>query len=651
MQNVLIKQRVMVVLVAAFLFYAAGAAFAKEKPDVKSQFVPLEILVKFTLQAHEIEKSEVRQHLNATLMGVVKSIQMEYWQLPVDLDTMKAVDLLNGMSMVEFAEPNYLYAPQLFPNDPDFDQLWYLDNIGQNINGTTGTLGADISVLSAWDVETGSHDIVIAVIDSGVAFDHPDLSNNIWSNPGEIPDNGIDDDGNGYVDDIHGWDFVNQDNNPSDYSKDLYGDGHGTHVAGIIAAEGDNLIGTVGVMWHAKIMPLQIFDLFEDSPFNATTINIIRAVEYATDNGADIINCSFGGPSFSVFQKSIYERADENKILIVAAAGNDGQNNDSFPTYPAGYDLENIIAVAATDDSDDLASYSNFGKVSVDVAAPGGNSSISNIYSTTPPKRVTMFEDDFEATDVKWLTSGIHEDWSVIFVPDASSNAVTDSIDLYHENESSYIRTTQMIPASNFRGLNLQFSILNQLEPNYDFLNVEISEDDIEYTLIHSITGISDGWERVIIWSNDVAPDDFFLRFRLTSDYSNNDDGVFLDDISLSGIDWKFTGDEYGYKSGTSMATPVVSGIAGLIWSANPALTHLEVKQMIIETVDPVDDLDGTILSGGRVNAHAAVLSATALLTPDSKPDDQPDTKPNDETDTGPDGGDDSGCFISTILH
>lgn len=647
MLNILINQRVMAVMAAILLYYATGAAFAKEKPDVKNQFIPLEILVKFTLHANEIEKTEVRQQLNATLVGVVKSIQMEYWQLPVDADTMKAVEWLNNVSVIEHAEPNYLYAPQLFPNDPDFDQLWYLDNNGQNINGTTGTLGADISVLPAWDVETGSHDIVIAVIDSGVAFDHPDLSNNVWSNPGEIPDNGIDDDGNGYVDDIHGWDFVNQDNNPSDYSKDLYGDGHGTHVAGIIAAEGDNLIGTVGVMWHAKIMPLQIFDLFEDSPFNATTVNIIRAVEYAIDNDADIINCSFGGPSFSVFQKSIYERADENKILIVAAAGNNGQNNDNSPTYPAGYDLENIIAVAATDDSDDLSSYSNFGKVSVDVAAPGGNSSISNIYSTTPPKRVTMFEDDFEATDVKWLTSGIHEDWSVVFVPDASSNAVTDSIDLYHENESSYIRTTQMIPAANFRGLNLQFSILNQLEPNYDFLNVEISEDDIEYTLIHSITGISDGWQRVIIWSNDVAPDDFFLRFRLTSDYSNNDDGVFLDDISLSGIKWEFTGDEYGYKSGTSMATPVVSGIAGLIWSANPALTHLEVKQIIIETVDPVDDLDGIILSGGRVNAHAAVMSATTPPPPDDKPDDKPD----DQTDSGSSGGSDSGCFISSMLH
>ena len=635
----MIKQIVIMVMIPMFLLLTMGASSGDEKKTpAKDQFVPHEILVKFAPGADEIKKADVRQQLDATLANVISSIRVEYWQLPIDTDTIEAVDLLNDMPMVEYAEPNYLYAPQMLPNDPAFNNSWYLNNTGQGINGTKGRPGADISAPGAWGMETGSRDVIIAVIDSGVAFDHPDLKDNIWTNKNEIVDNGLDDDENGYADDIHGWDFVNRDNNPSDYSKDLYGDGHGTHVAGIIAAEGDNSIGTVGVMWHAQIMPLQIFDLFEDSPFNATTMNIVLAVLYAVENGAKIINCSFGGPSFSHAQYETYQFAEQNGALVVAAAGNDGQDNDDFPTYPASYDLGNIIAVAASDESDDLASYSNFGTVFVDVAAPGGSASNSNIYSTTPPKRAVMFAEDFEDGLDQWVIGSNFEDWSTAFDPDFNSIVAVDSINNYQDNESSYIKTAKMIDATNFRGLNLQFSISYQLETNYDFLHVKLSEDDVQYALIHSITGISNGQERVIVWSNDIDLDDFYLKFEMTSDGSTSYDGVYLDDISLSGINWKFTGDEYGYKSGTSMATPVVSGIAGLIWSAAPNLSPVDVKQIIIESVDPISSLNGKIVSGGRVNAETAVKNA---VTPPS---------PEDETNTVPDdGGGDSGCFISAI--
>ena len=230
---------------------------------------------------------------------------------------------------------------------------------------------------------------MIAVIDTGVAYEHPDLLGNTWVNQDEIPDNGVDDDQNGYVDDLHGWDFVNDDNNPSDYSSS----GHGTHVAGTIAATGDNGTGITGVMWRAQIMALQVLN------FDGTTtssFSIVNAIDYAINNGARIINMSLGGGGFSTSDYSIIELANEKGILVIAAAGNGGEdgigdNNDYTPSYPASYDLPNIISVAATDSRDVISSFSNYGPVSVDIAAPG-----STVYSTLPPERTGLISENFD---------------------------------------------------------------------------------------------------------------------------------------------------------------------------------------------------------------------------------------------------------------
>jgi len=303
----------------------------------EKNYVPHEVLVRFQSWAGENEKESVREALGATKIKVIKSIQVEYWKLPEEITAEEALEFLRETPSVEYAEPNYLYKPQAVPNDPLFNQLWYLNNSGQTVHGTAGTPGADISATQAWNIETGSSGIVIAVIDSGVAYDHPDLINNVWTNRNEIPGNGIDDDHNDYIDDVHGWDFVNNDNNPSDYSRDVYGDGHGTHVAGIIAAQGNNGLGTTGVMWHAQIMPLQIFDLFYVNSFAANLIqqvNILLAIAYAVENGAKIINCSFGGGPYSQFTHDQISYANQHGVLVVIAAGNGGadligDNNDT----------------------------------------------------------------------------------------------------------------------------------------------------------------------------------------------------------------------------------------------------------------------------------------------------------------------------------
>jgi len=583
MKNILVGKIYIIVAGIVMMACPGKAAWGLDKAVRSSEnFVSHELLVKFEPGTDDIEKAQARQMVGAELIKALNSLRVEYWRIPEDMDTLAAVEIISGLRAVEYAEPNYYYSPQQVPDDMYFERLWYLNNTGQRVNGKAGMAGADISAEEAWDLETGSADIVIAVLDSGVAFDHPDLTGNIWVNQEEIPDNGIDDDNNGYVDDSHGWDFVNNDNNPSDYSKDLYGNGHGTHVAGIIAAEGNNGTGSTGVMWKARIMPVQIFDLFESSPFNATTFVVLEAIMYAVTNGANIINCSFGGPSFSRALYDAYAEAGKNGVLVVAAAGNDAQDNDSVSTFPASYGLDNIISVAATDENDMLASYSNYGRKSVDVAAPGGSGTGSNIFSATPPEREIMFSDDFESGADKWITGGEYESWTTVFSEQFNSTVISDSVDDYHENEFSYIRTIDPIPARNFRGLNLQLSVLYALGSRFtsdsDVLNIELSEGMRgDYDLIYSLTGFSIGVERLVIWSNDADFDDFYLRFSLVTDNEINHDGVYIDDVSLTGINWEFTGDEYGYKSGTSMAAPVVAGVAGLVWSASPDLTYLPV--------------------------------------------------------------------------
>jgi len=595
----------------------------QETGSTSPNYVHNEVLVKFTPGTSEAKKQKIRDKLGAQEIGRIKSIGVEHWKLPEEICTEDAVDYLQTLPIVEYAEPNYMYKPMSVPNDQYYKKQWYLRNTAQRVNGAKGIAGADISAVDAWDIETGSSDIVIAVIDSGVAFDHPDLKDNIWTNEDEIPGNGIDDDHNGYVDDIHGWDFVNDDNNPSDYSRDLYGEGHGTHVAGIIAATGNNGKGITGVMWKAQIMPLQVFDIFKQSPFNVGSIwltNLINAIDYAVQNGARIINLSLEGPTSQALY-SILQHSSQRGVLVVVAAGNGGfdgigDNNDVFPSYPASYDLPNIISVAATNEGDELASYSNYGATSVDVAAPGGNAEHSNIYSTVPPERVPLFYDNFESGGYKWITWGKYEAWSVTWDAAFGSNVIRDSYGYYHANEELFIRTVNKIDASNCRGIYLQFSIAYELDPNYDFLYVEWSRNDIVYSTIEAFTGFSNGILYYAAWSNELEFGKGYLRFSLKTDTIYNYNGVFIDNILVTGIPWMFDGDEYDFKSGTSMAAPVVCGIAGLIWSHNPSLTHLQVKEAILKAVDKLPSLSGKVLSEGRVNAYKALLSTADAHKP-----------------------------------
>ncbi|HEU5181159.1 MAG TPA: S8 family serine peptidase [Candidatus Polarisedimenticolia bacterium] len=280
------------------------------------------------------------------------------------MTTGEAIARLRKNPHVRYVEPNYIRRIDAVPNDPRYPEMDALNNTGQR-----GRAGADIRAESAWDLTTGSRDVIVAVIDSGMDMSHLDLRDNLWTNEGEIEGNGLDDDGNGYVDDVHGWDFVNHDNDPSDDQR------HGTHVSGIIGAAGNNGIGVTGVCWQVSLMPLKAFNASGDG----TDADAIAAIDYAAAMGAKIINASWGGPDFSQSLYDAIARAGAAEVLFVAAADNASSNSDVEPDYPPAFDLPTIVAVAATDYYDGLASFSSYGPTTIDLGAPG-----YSILSTLP---------------------------------------------------------------------------------------------------------------------------------------------------------------------------------------------------------------------------------------------------------------------------
>lgn len=385
----------------------------------------------------EILKAHVKSVISAQDIIVVKR--------PVFETTDSAIKALATHELVEVAEPNYIYRASKMPNDPLMLQLWGLSNVGQkDSDGTVGVAGVDIDVEKAWEIETGSNQTIIAVIDTGVDYTHPDLIENLWTNDAEA--NGVadvDDDNNGVVDDIHGFNAIDLSGNATDDH------GHGTHCAGTIAAKGNDGKGIVGVNWDARIMAVK----FLDEAGSGTLENAILAIDYATKMGASVMSNSWGGGGMSQTLLEAIQRSNDAGALFVAAAGNDASNNDLEETYPANYAVENVISVAAINNVGGKAGFSNYGKRTVHMGAPG-----VNVFSST--------------------------------------------------------------------------------------------------------------------------------------------------------------GGDYDSWSGTSMATPHVSGVAALVWSHESKMTALEIKERLIATVRPLAALRGKTRTGGLVNAYNALTNTEALPDP-----------------------------------
>lgn len=404
-------------LIFLVMFVLVSSSLLAEKMSHEAEAVKGEFIVKIKAGQEQSFLDKLEANGFDSLVRGVEDLNVSigsFYKINVDKSAAgfaAGVDLKSIYSEIEIVEPNYIYKMSLVDSDlmdkvlslglgkgkkkggdkekpgdrgAMFGDLWGLENTGANEpadsrgNNTSipGVEGVDISAKKAWEVYENNHMIKIAVIDTGVDYKHPDLAANIMVNENEIPDNGIDDDENGFVDDFYGYDFLNNDADPMDDH------GHGTHCSGTIAGVHNNF-GVAGVIAKAKILPIKFL-----GPNGGSTAGAIKSIDYATSRGVDIMSNSWGGGGKSQLLQDAIQRAADAGILFIAAAGNHRANNDLRPTYPANYEVKNVISVAAHNFGNKLASFSCYGKKTVHIAAPG-----RNILSTTSKTRYTDNKD------------------------------------------------------------------------------------------------------------------------------------------------------------------------------------------------------------------------------------------------------------------
>jgi len=547
--------------------------------DAKGRLLykPGELLLKFKEGVTEKQIVDLHKTVGSTVLRTIDNHRLQQIKLREDLSEAKAVLLYQASGLVEIAERHALrYANTTIPNDEYFMEQWGL---------------ARIRAPEAWNFITGSPEVIIAVIDTGVNYLHPDLADNIWTNTAELQGiEGKDDDGNGYIDDIYGWDFAgnDEDDEEDEDSDPMDVDGHGTHVAGIIAAEGNNNIGIAGVCWNVKIMVLKVQ---ADNGEYMEDVDIINAINYAMKNGSKIVNCSFGGEAFIQSGYNAFASLKNAGILAVCAAGNDGINMDvaGNENYPSCYDLDNIISVAASDSDDKLVSISNYGLMSVDIMAPG-----DGIKSTVPPCSYTAasikingetytaygmaFAGITDADGITGILYGCGKGY-----PDEFPAGVSDNIALIERGKNE--------GAADFlfseKTINAQVAGARSI-----IIYNNIAEEFYNWTL-----GASGDWPPVVCISREDG--------LLMKDMDAPETTVINHLVKVSSC--------YENKSGTSMAAPHISGIAGLLLSQNPLLDYTVIKSAILDTVDNIPDVSDKIVSGGRVNALNALCSVNTL--------------------------------------
>ncbi|NOS67234.1 MAG: DUF5011 domain-containing protein [Candidatus Peribacteraceae bacterium] len=564
-----------------------------------------EIIVKF--RKSSIDVSDRKGLMKAALLGSDRSLITVDTAKQQNLALFAARDPYDVQSIladlrtdpaVESAELNVTMTPQAFPaNDTLGSQLWSLENTGQTVNGITGTADADIDATEAWAINEGTHaDAVIAVIDTGVKIDHQDLQGNMWNGT-----NCKDEDGNALGGCLHGYDFADFDVDPSPVSRDNVGF-HGTHVAGTIAATKGNTQGTAGVAPHAKIMAIRTdFSLF----------SIIKSVDFARENGARVINASFGGNFYSQTLFDAFERFTDAGGLVVAAGGNFADDNDVNPFYPASFDLPNTISVAATDQNDGLASFSNTGAQSVDVGAPGVNI-VSTSIADGPAQ--TILVEPFNAAPAGWVLSGtaglragtLAGDVTVPYGQSGAGSATTPSLDLTTSGRKLLTFNarcdTQYSSAAYTDYMQVDASVAGGsfvLLGKFDEFDLD---DDSNPANIAPVRPMS-----AVITPSLISNATVFRFSWVTngdSDTGTTGEGCVIDDVQL--LNFQLV-DHYETLNGTSMAAPHVSGIAGLIHGYTPQLTATDVRNIILTTGDEKPALLGKTFTGMRVNALNAM--------------------------------------------
>ncbi|MFH1712875.1 MAG: S8 family serine peptidase [Candidatus Jacksonbacteria bacterium] len=610
--------------------------FKQDKKE-KQNYVEGEILVKYKnnkinlqttkgkvsalnfIRAKSLEKKEDLRKINTSVLKIKDGKTVEQ----------KIAELKNDPN-VEYVQPNFQYYPlSIDANDTYKNLLWGLDNTGQAVNTVTGAPDADIDAPEAWAINEGTNaSAVVAVIDTGVAYNHPDLIDNMWDGASCIDENGAVLGGCN-----HGYDYEDNDKIPLPTRLDYFYS-HGTHIAGTIAAVKNNNKGIIGVAPNAKIMALKS---------SLTSADNVKSINFAKQNGAKIINASWGGGSDNcddTFDQALYEAIQNFAGLFIAAAGNDSFEHDGLTYFdsPSDYGhttscwtgLNNLISVAAIDQDDNLADFSDYGAAFVDVGAPG-----TNIYSTIADSN--LLSETFEEVTPPNIPSGWTKtgEWGT---NELDSGIFWGKV-LYGDLNYPYLANADTMITSPFYNLNQAIeptiNFWTRCDTSYhlysegsifqDYMALEVSMDGIDFFELKKWNEFSidienesgeDSTGPAIQYYSLSIPDDYLtsnFKFRLrwiTDEVDNNYDGCLVDDINIT--KYSDGSDElYDYYQGTSMAAPHVAGLAALVWGYKPELSYVEVKNTILTTGDNLPSLAGKTVTGKRINAFNALDSLT----------------------------------------
>lgn len=562
-------------------------------------FIDGEVLIKFKKSAASQQNQLQAQAFRAFGVNHQKTLGetgYSIFHIPSPLKTLNAVTELARSEDVEYVQPNYIYHASALPNDPDLGQLWGLKNTGQTISVPTesidstylannpGTAGLDMNLENAWDLITDCSSAVVAVLDTGIQYNHQDLKDNMWNGGPQYP--------------YHGYDFIDDDNNPMDSNS------HGTHVAGTIGAIGNNGLGMAGVCWKVQLMAVRVLGTLGSGSSSA----IIGGIDFAIKNKANVINMSLGGSGLGTDAalKQIIQDASDAGIAIIVAAGNSSRDNDTSPLadYPCSFTIPNLVCVAALDQSYDIADFSNYGATKVHVGAPG-----TNIVSSIPG-RFEIFGKDTAGT--AWTNSGSHN-WEVslynnyqyLNYPSGYNSAIP--VNTYIAGDAAISRQFNLPLGGDI--LTLSYYTKYNTPANAGFrtyLNANGS-DAFAGTQIGASTGTTDGdYINRSFLANQCLNKACALGFRFEA-VSNGNAG---EGVSIVGFQFKkltYTNTNYGIYNGTSMATPHVAGLAAMLFAFNPQYQASDVVESIKNSGVDAPHIAAKTSTGKAVDAFAAL--------------------------------------------
>jgi thermitase len=587
-------------------------------PPPSSAFVPGEVIVRFESGTTGAERLAARRAADVDFERSPKVSRAQLVEIE-DTSVAAAVRRLESQPDVAYAQPNYRYRALAVPppDDTFYSSLWGLQD---SLAPSPG-----VDALEAWETTRGAGQ-VIAVVDTGVAAEHPDLAANMWENPDDPPGGG-DQDANGKVDDVHGYDFVDDDSNPDDY------DFHGTHVAGTAAAVAGNDLGVAGVAPEAEIMAVRVLD----GDGSGSSAGIADGIAYAAQEGADVVNLSLGGPAGGtgdLLMSNAIGVANTHGTVVVAAAGNDGTSNDTTPTTPCTLSQPNLVCVAAVNQSGNRAGFSNYGVNTVDLAAPG----TSILSAETDYKSV--FAESFDSTLVAWSTPLGTTAWGQSTVRSMGSHSAADSpAGDYAPNANAQMIKTLPLNLLSERGCRLSFDLRYEIEDAvdqdgvyFDALFAGALTTDGSVVDGYEIVGDSEGsFERTDVSISDLdGSATAHPAFALFSDDTVQMDGAYVDDLGVLCRDSTYSNasppaGNYVSFQGTSMATPHVAGVVALVRAAaldaGKDAGAPAVIDAVLDGVRPLPSLDGFTVTGGTADAGRAIAAVLGLeLPPDAEP-------------------------------